>query len=217
VLVLPCSGTAQGYWYFEGPVNDGGVSVLALYANQYSFGQYPVVGTLSIQYAADYLSSQIIAVSCQPSYMCNLWPSSLVNGMSSSVDQISYCFYNASAVAGTATDLVSKWTSAQGTTWMCSYPNSANPNAVNGSWQYINSPGECASRGESYPCTNNFGPYSDGITLTTPSGKGMIVTQWFGWNFGTINTGSGPGRCLISLGTRSGAYLCTPRVSLVLS
>jgi hypothetical protein len=42
----------------------------------------------------------------------------------------------------------------------------------------------CASRGESYPCPNNVGPYNNGIGMTLPDGKGFIITQWNGWNFG---------------------------------
>ena len=204
-------GTAQGYWYFEGPVNDGSVSVLGIYSNQLEFDNNPIVGTLSLQYASDYMSADIISVSCQPSSLCNDWPSSLENGVDgSSVDTISYCLYDPTSTPGTVTDLLSKWTSAQGTTWMCSFPNAMNPNAVNGSWLYENDAEECASRGESYPCPANQGPYKNGISVTLPSEKGMIVTQWYGWNFNaSSNHGYADGRSIfaaVSSTYSSGAY-----------
>jgi hypothetical protein len=43
---------------------------------------------------------------------------------------------------------------------------------------------QCASRGESFPCPDNLGPYNNGISETLPDGKGFIITQWNGWNFG---------------------------------
>ena len=55
--------------------------------------------------------------------------------------------------------------------------------AVNGSWIYINQPSDCKSRNEAYPCPNNYGPYNDGLLMTMPSGKGLIVTSWSGWGF----------------------------------
>ena len=174
-------GMAQGFWYFEGPVVPSpGVSVLSLYANGPNSNEAPIIGTLSLQYSTDYMSATVASVSCSPTSWCSLWPTQLINGSASPASYTSeaYCLWNATATRGTAADLTSEWTSSQGTTYMCSTPTATQANAVSGSWLYINGATECASRGRSYPCTNNNGPYNiDSVTARLPDGGGVLITQ----------------------------------------
>jgi hypothetical protein len=183
-------GLAQGYWFFSGPVAPDQLNVLAVYANDPTDKQFPLVGYMTIKYASDFMSASNITVTCQPSSWCSLWPSELVNGVELSTTTYpttTYCLYDPASVAGTYTDLLSEWTSAQGTTWMCLAPQPDENMAVNGSWNFVNNADECASRGETYPCLNNSGTYYNAIAGSQPNGAGIVITQWYGWNFGTQN------------------------------
>ena len=179
-------GTAQGFWYFEGPIHDGEVNVIPFSANSLSFDGRPVTGFMYIKYAADYLSATEVSFQATNCEMCSSWPTTMTSGKAlpaSSLGPEKLCFYNSTAAPGTPTDLLSKWDAVFGTTYMCANPTDDNPMAVNGSWIYINQPSDCASRNEKYPCPNNYGPYNNGQLMTMPSGKGLVVTSWSGWGF----------------------------------
>jgi hypothetical protein len=184
-------GLAQGYWYYSGPVAaEGQTSVLAIYANNPTNHEYALVGSMTIQYSSDFLSAKKIAVTCLPSSWCSLWPNKLVNGIA--LDNADYstttnCLWSPTLTPGGYEALLSKWSASDGTTWMCSDPTTTAITGTNGSWNYINSAPQCASRGESYPCLNNSGPYYNGMGITLPDEAGLLVTQWYGWNFGTQN------------------------------
>ena len=174
-------GTSQGYWYFEGNVVPyPAVSVLSLYANGPGSSEAPIIGTLSLKYAADYLSATVVSVSCSPTSWCSLWPTMLVNGSASPSAYTSdaYCLWREGVTRGTASTLLSEWTSAQGTTYFCSTPSATQANGASGSWLYKNARNECQSRGETYPCKDNNGPYSkDSVTAKLPDGGGVLITQ----------------------------------------
>ena len=186
-------GLTSGYFYFEGPVQDDGVAVVAVYANDIRYGYYPIAGSLTLNYTLDLSRVQKVAYSCQPSYLCEAWPEYLTNGMDvtdvadfSTVDQ---CLYNRTATAGNLTTILSEFTSAQGTSYMCSNPTLYRPSAVNGSWYYQALGDECATRPED--CPPNEGPYVNGIGQLLPDGKGFVATQWYGWNFGNPDQQNG--------------------------
>jgi hypothetical protein len=207
-------GLAQGYWYYSGPIAaQGQVSVLSIYANNPENHEYALVGTMRINYTSNFLSATDILVTCQPSSWCALWPTELVNGRSLDTNLYpteTYCLYQAGATPGSYSDMLSEWTSAQGTTWMCAAPTPTESMATNGSWNFINDQSECESRGETYPCYNNSGPYYNGLAVTLPNGAGLLVTQWYGWNFGTQNgNGVVDGRSLFAVPVQnyiSGSY-----------
>jgi hypothetical protein len=190
-------GMAQGYWYYEGPIVPGQPSILSLLANAPVLGQPSIIGTMAIQYAPDFMSATIISVSCSPSSWCSKWPSQLVAGRAASVDTVTSCLWQSGVQRGNSSALISKWKSGQGTTWMCSTPTSTQVNAVSGSWLYNNNQAECKARGEKYPCTPNYGPYTvDSMVTTLSDGGGMLMSQWFGWNFGQVNGGFADGRSI---------------------
>lgn len=167
---------------------------------------------MTIRYANDFLSASDISVNCQPSSWCSLWPNTLVNGRSlntATYPTTTYCLYDPSVPAGTYQNLLSEWTSDQGTTWMCSAPQPDNVMAANGSWNFINNADECASRGETFPCLNNSGTYYNALTATQPNGAGAIITQWYGWNFGTQNgNGVVDGRSLFTASSATAVTGC---------
>jgi hypothetical protein len=180
------SGTAQGFWYFEGPIHPGEVNVIPFTANALSFDDGPVSGFMYIKYADDYLSATDVSFQASDCEMCSSWPSTMIAGRAlpdTSMGAEKLCFYNSTAPVGTPNDLLSQWTAVFGTTYMCAAPTTTNPMGVNGSWTYINQPSDCESRGETYPCPNNYGPYNQGLMMTMPSGKGLIATSWSGWGF----------------------------------
>jgi hypothetical protein len=180
-------GVAQGYWYFEGPITNDGLAVLVLYTNDLRFGEYPITGSLTLNYTLDFTTATVNSVACSPSYLCDRWPTELTGGVDASLtgsQEVVNCMYNRTAPLAGLNAVVSEFSSATGTTYFCSNPTTYQPSAVNGSWVYINNAANCASRNEDYPCPNNVGPYNNGIGKTLPDGKGFIITQWNGWNFG---------------------------------
>lgn len=199
-------GTAQGIWYIEGPVKTSGRSVLSLYANDPTIGKQPIIGSIVMQFSATLLKApQVISVACSPVSWCAKWTASVsslsaslisaygypteANPGSQGVSAGNYCLYNPSAPKRNPADaMISKWSSAQGTTYFCKSAVTATSRqgtGVYGSWNYVNKPSECKSRGwSSFPCKNNHGPYtSDSMTTSLPDGSGFLLTQWDGWWF----------------------------------
>jgi hypothetical protein len=177
-------GLTSGYFYFEGQIDSNGLAVVVVYTNDIRYGYYPIAGSLTLNYTLDFSTVEKVAYSCQPSYLCDAWPTTLTDGMdiSSTVNTVDQCLYNRTATPGNLTTILSEFSSAQGTSYMCSNPTKYHPNAVNGSWYYIPSGDECNTRPPG--CPNNEGPYNNGIGELLPDGKGFVATQWNGWNFG---------------------------------
>jgi hypothetical protein len=200
-------GMAQGYWYYSGPIAAAGnVSVLSIYANNPTYKEYPLVGTMRIKYASDFLSATNILVTCQPSSWCALWPTQLINGKSlnpSVYPTEINCLYDIGETPGTYSAMLSKWTSAQGSNWVCAAPTPTESMAINGSWLYVLSNPECLIFDEAYPCLNNSGPYFNGLTATLPNDAGILLTQWSAWTY------AGQGRSIYavpSAGNIAGSY-----------
>ena len=148
----------------------------------------------------------MVSVTCSPSSWCALWPSELVNGRAAEADfdTATYCLWEPGVTRGTASELVSKWSSPTGTTWMCPEPGGGNQ--VNGSWLYINNAETCiVQTGQAYPCPNNTGPYYNGIQATLGDGGGLVITQWEGWNF-VPPSHVANGRSIFGLPTPTGVY-----------
>jgi len=200
-------GMAQGYWYYSGPIADAGsVSVLSIYANDPTYKEYPLVGTMRINYTSDFLSATDILVTCQPSSWCALWPTNLLEFKTLDTKDYpttKYCLYDADQTPGNYSALLSKWTSAQGSNWVCAAPTPTESMAINGSWLYVLSEPECLIFDTVYPCLNNSGPYFNGITSTLPNGAGILLTQWSAYTY------AGNGRSLYtvpSAGFVAGSY-----------
>ena len=201
----------SGYFYFEGPIAADGSMTGVFYMNDVRFGYYPIVGSISLNYTVDFTTVNILSTSCQPSYLCERWEEAkqLINGQAqpASFDSTQLCFYNRTATPGNLNAVVSEFSSDQGQSYFCSNPTYYNPNAVNGSWLYINDLADCTNRNLAYPCPNNTGAYNNGIGETLPDGKGFIVTQWNGYGFG--NPDHQNGRSLFAAATDmsiTGAY-----------
>ena len=138
-------GIAQGYWYFEGLIASDGLAVLSIDTNDLRFGEYPITGSLTLNYTLDFTTADVISVACSPSYLCDRWPTQLTGGIDASLtgsEEVVNCMYNRTApVAGVST-VVSQFSSSTGTTYFCSNPTYYQPSAVNGSWIYINNAGQ---------------------------------------------------------------------------
>ena len=193
----------SGYFYFEGNIASDGSITAVIYMNDLRFGYYPIVGSISLNYTTDFTEVNILSTSCQPSYLCDRWVQTgkLTSGQAptGTFNSPQLCFYNRTASPGSLSAVVSEFSSDQGQTYFCSNPTYYNPNAVNGSWLYINALSDCSSRGLTYPCPNNTGPYTNGIGETLPDGKGFIATQWYGFGFG--NPDEQNGRSLFAAAT----------------
>ena len=138
-------GLAQGYWYFEGPIDNDGLAILALYTNDLRFGEYPITGSLTLNYNLDFTTATVNSVACSPSYLCDRWPTQLTGGVDANLsesDEVVNCLYNRTAPLAGLNAVVSEFSSTTGTTYFCSNPTVYQPSAVNGSWIYINNAGK---------------------------------------------------------------------------
>ena len=192
-------GTAQTYWYFEGPINSDRVATTQLYAVN-TFTRAHIRATLTIQYSSDFTAAAVSVSGCNDP-QCELWPTTLFDGASSFgvSDAPALCLWAPdSTVVGSEGLLDRHWGGTQGSSDNCALANEL----MQGSYVYHLSDEECAQEGLPPNCPSVHG-FIEGRVVSTDSNRGVILATW------TDEFGSGANLFVAPSSTTVNGFYCS--------
>lgn len=192
-------GTAQSYWYFQGPVNANRTATLALYAVN-AFTGAPITGTMTVQFSSNFQAATAVSISNCVDAQCALWPTSLSDGtptFAEASNTESICLWVAGEAAVSRSALLDHlWQGAQGVTNICTASN-----GIVGSFTYERSAAECAADNLPPSCPLLHGSY-DGSALSTETGRGLALAVWYD------ETGKGSNLFIATTATSVRGFYC---------